>query len=246
MPSAERTRFSISAQAVGHAAGILGPLEYAPLAGEAAPLVLGDHRRPDRIAGSAGRIRRDHPLRASAVMIGQGANRPGAGLGRLPLGQVVGEDIHLFVKGAATRSRRPSNLEEDRPGEDAAIDGDVYRKRWVEFGRRTTVIALVELGEPDALRAGALAKVIAGEDPRRDPPDLLDKGVDGIVAAARLALGRPCGSLSRSSWHQDTSGQSGQYSRFTPLRESGQRSRTSKIQYEKTGNSPSSAALEQC
>ena len=167
------------AQAVGHAARILGPFLYASIAHHATPLILGDHGRAHRVTRTAGRIGGDRSPRGTAELAGQVAKSQGTSFGRLPLGRYFGEDVHLLIV----------HLEEDRPGEDTAINGKMVRQRRVELGGGADVIRLVELGEPDARGSRSLAEVVAGEDPRRDAPNLLNERVDRVVAAAPLGLG---------------------------------------------------------
>ena len=59
----------------------------------------------------------------------------------------------------------------------------------VELGLGGDIIGLVVLREPDAVGPRALAQIVAGEDPRRDGPNLLDQSIDRVVPGASLGLG---------------------------------------------------------
>ena len=169
------------------------------------PLVLAADRRPDGRPRVAGRVHRDaepvHPDPAELPRLLD--DRPRIGLGREPLGEVVGEDVDPVA--AAVEPRH--GLEPDRAGVDARIDRQVHRPARVELGGLAHVARLVEHREPDARGPRPQAQVIRLEDAEADRLDLLDQRVDRVVPGGPLRLrqaGRMGIAIRMAPGHQGT------------------------------------------
>ena len=233
VPSAERTRFSIapgrrsrsrdtwatagcpvsptrphrwySAMTVGPTGLRAPPAESVETVPRADPHMLVG-QRPDR----------------QGARLGRSGPRPGSRRRRSPATarwavDPVASRRCTWKKTAPVKTPLSTAMWTGRAGSNSAVGRDV--------------VGLVELGEPDALGLRAPAEVVAGEDPGRDPLDLLDQRVDRVVAVAPLGLG-PAQRVARRGLRgtRPSAGIPGSSPGSRRSAPSGQRSSTSKMQ----------------